>query len=233
MPPQPPSAPSDDLAEASARLVRTVDALPGDAFAQPSLLPGWSRAHVVAHVALNAEALAGVLRGIADGEEVPMYPSQEQRDADVEELAAEEPAAIRDRLLASTTTFADAWAEVPDDAWTGTFPRLPDGPQLPRGAIGDMRLGEVEIHHADLGLDYTVNHWPPAFRDATFERVVRDRAEGAAMLLRTPQGDVQVGEGTGPTVTGSRTDLTWWLLGRGDGEGLAGDPELPELGRWR
>ena len=43
------------------RLVRTVDALDDEQWPQPSLLPGWSRAHVVAHLLLNAEALAGAL----------------------------------------------------------------------------------------------------------------------------------------------------------------------------
>ena len=64
--------------EASATsLNRTVDALGAEELAAPSLLPGWSRAHVVAHLALNGVALAGVLDAVLRGEPVAMYESDE------------------------------------------------------------------------------------------------------------------------------------------------------------
>jgi maleylpyruvate isomerase len=49
------------LETSATALIRTVDALGADELAAPSLLPGWTRAHVVAHLALNGTALAGVL----------------------------------------------------------------------------------------------------------------------------------------------------------------------------
>jgi maleylpyruvate isomerase len=227
-------APLDDLAEATQRLVRTVDALTDEELAEPSLLPGWTRAHVVAHLALNAEALAGVLRGVVDGEDVPMYLSQEERDADIEKLAGEEPSALRDRFLAGATLFRDAVTAVPEDGWAGEFRRLASGgPIIPRIEIPGMRHREVEIHHADLAAGYGPRDWPEPFLDDIFDRVVRDREGGPAMLLRTPDGDVPVSAGDGPVVSGSRVDLAWWLLGRGDGTGLRADPELPVLGAWR
>ena len=48
--------------DATQRLVRTVDGLDDEALGGPSGLPDWTRAHVVAHLALNAEGLARVLR---------------------------------------------------------------------------------------------------------------------------------------------------------------------------
>ena len=72
----------DDLLEATHRLVRTVDELDEEALAAPTDLPGWSRAHVIAHLALNAEGLGGVLDGLASGEMRPMYASQARRDAE-------------------------------------------------------------------------------------------------------------------------------------------------------
>ena len=94
--------PLDDLSEATQRLVRTVDGLDDHALGQPSLLPGWSRAHVVAHVTLNAEGLGGVLRGIVEGRDVPMYRSQEVRDGDIDLLARADRAALRERFMASS-----------------------------------------------------------------------------------------------------------------------------------
>jgi len=230
--------PLDDLAEATARLVRSVDALDAAALAEPSALPGWSLAHVVAHLTLNAEALDGVLRGVVEGVDVPMYRSQEQRDADIEELAQADGGELRERFLASCAVFQEAVVAVPEGGWAGEFRRLAGGGQIVnRIAIPGMRLREVEIHHGDLGTGYGPADWPEGFLDKVFNRVVRDRSEGdsagGALMLRTPDGDVPVGGGAGPLVSGSRTDLTWWLLGRGSGEGLTADPALPELGPWR
>lgn len=222
----------DAVHEATRRLVRTVDALPDAAFAEPSALPGWSRGHVVAHLALNGEGLAGVMRGLTIGEEIPMYASSDRRDADITELAGKGAATVRDRLYAGCTLFQDAWEHLPDAALAGSFLRTPGAEPWPAAQLLRMRHSEVEIHHADLLAGYSSAHWPEDFLDATFNRVVGDREHEVPMVLRTPDGDVRLGDG-GPVVTGSRADLTWWLLGRGEGQGLTGDPGLPRLGPWR
>ena len=49
------------LAAANQRLVRVVDALDDATFATPSLLPDWTVGHVVAHLALNGEAVTMML----------------------------------------------------------------------------------------------------------------------------------------------------------------------------
>ncbi len=47
--------PLEELAAATRRLIRTVDGMAETAYAEPSLLPDWTRGDVVAHLALNAE----------------------------------------------------------------------------------------------------------------------------------------------------------------------------------
>ena len=226
--------PLDGLIDATQRLVRTVDSLSDQALAEPSVLPGWSRAHVVAHLTLNAEGLAGVLTGVKEGEDVAMYASQDSRDSDIDQLSSVGSAELRERFLAATSRFQDAVVGVPEGGWVGEFRRLASGGQvIKRISIPGMRHREVEIHHADLGVGYGPGHWPAEFLDEMFSRVVHDRAGGPGLLLHTPDGDVRVGSGDGPAVSGSRVDLTWWLLGRGNGEGLSGDPHLPELEAWR
>src|SRR5690349_6262463 len=98
------------LQDASRRLVRTVDGLSDDDLAGPSLLPGWSRAHVVAHLALNAEALDGVVRGLLADGLVPMYSSPEARDEDIAELAGAPSSELRARLLAGVAELGEALA---------------------------------------------------------------------------------------------------------------------------
>src|SRR4051812_30444760 len=99
-----------DLAglEASAvALNRTVDGLTAEELAEPSLLPGWSRGHVIAHLALNGVAMARVVDGVARGQTPAMYESDQQRNSEIDALATADPADLLDRLLAATTELND------------------------------------------------------------------------------------------------------------------------------
>ena len=107
------------LESATRRLVRTVDAMADFQFREPSLLPGWTRGHVVAHLVLNAEGLSAALEGVREERAVPMYASQEARDGDIEKLSGADPGVLRDRLLASTTAIHDAVEELPDGPLLG------------------------------------------------------------------------------------------------------------------
>jgi maleylpyruvate isomerase len=51
---------------------------------EPSLLPGWTRRHVVSHVAANADALSNLVHWAATGEPTPMYASPDERAAGIE-----------------------------------------------------------------------------------------------------------------------------------------------------
>ncbi|GCD89200.1 maleylpyruvate isomerase family mycothiol-dependent enzyme [Nocardioides sp. LS1] len=226
------SAAADLLQDATQRLVRSVDALPDEAWTGPSLLPGWTRAHVLAHLTLNAEGLAGALRGIVAGEPVPMYASQEARDADIDELAASDPETLRTRFLASTTDFADAASSIPDERWDSTVERVPGGRSFPATAVPGMRLGEVEIHHVDMAAGPTQGDWTPEFAAIVLDNATA-RGPGSFRAHATDL-DRTWDYGTGgPTVTGLSHDLAWWLTGRGHGEGLTSDSgDLPEVASW-
>lgn len=217
-------------------LNRTVDALSSDDLAEASLLPGWTRAHVVAHLALNGHAMARVLDHVGRGEPVAMYESDEQRDADINEFAAADPADLRDSLLAATTAISDAVAGVEDDRWSAGFSRLPGGPTWPAATVLATRRREVEIHHADLGTAYTRHDWPDDFVVELLDVVSVDRAGAGPLRLRATDlaRDWTVGGDGGPTVAGRGADLGWWLTGRSAGEGLTSEAgTLPALGPWQ
>ena len=95
--------PLDAVQRATNALHITVDGLTDKAWREPSLLPGWSRAHVVAHIVLNAEGLAAAVDSLRAERVLPMYPSDAERDADIEALAARPGDEIRERLFASST----------------------------------------------------------------------------------------------------------------------------------
>src|SRR3954469_20712061 len=120
----------DLLGDSVHRLTRTVDAFRGDDWRTPSLLPGWSRAHVVAHLALNAEGMTRALHGLVADEQdgsSPMYDSDDKRDGDIDDLARAHHHEIRDRFLGSATVLHDAFAAVPEAGWDGRVDRTPGG----------------------------------------------------------------------------------------------------------
>jgi maleylpyruvate isomerase len=223
------------LPDATRRLIRTADGLSDEAYAKPCGLPGWTRGHVLAHLALNAEGLAGALGGIVDSERVPVYHSQEVRDRDIDRLAAAGPSVIRNRLLGATTDLADALDSLPDDQWDTTIDRVPGGRTFTAGDVPGMRLGEVEIHHADLAAGYSRGDWPAAYVLVMLDgRSEKGVSADTSFHVRATDLDRlwRFGEG-GPTVSGTGADLGWWLTGRGTGEGLASDSgTLPQIGKW-
>ena len=223
------------LQEADNRLVRTVDGFKGDAWSQPSGLPGWTRGHVVAHLALNAEGLAGALHGIVEGEPTPMYASQEARDGDIDELAPAEASKLRERLMGGCGLFVEATAAMTEEAWSDEIERTAGGPTFRAAAVPLMRLREVEIHHADLDAGYTYQDWPVEFSTLLIASMTkREWPEPFVARATDVREEWSFGDGSGgPTVTGPTGHLGWWLTGRGAGEGLTSDSgALPKVGAW-
>lgn len=220
--------------EATARLIRTVDGLSAEQLAEPSGLPDWTRAHVVAHLALNSEGLAGALAGIGQEEPQPMYASQEARDGDIADLATADPAELRDRLLGGSTLFDDAVASVPEDGWSTQVERTPGGRTFTAASAPGMRLREVEIHHVDLDAGYTPDAWPAEFCRLLLDGMAKRPSPTSFTVDPVDlDGTWSVGEGSGPTVTGPAWALGWWLTGRGDsGELSSSDGTLPEVAPW-
>lgn len=225
----------DQIARADQALVRTVDGLADADYAGASLLPRWTRAHVVAHLALNAEGLAGVLRGAHLGRPQAMYASPEARDVDIDELAAAGPAALRERILAATGQFSEALGAMHEADWDARFARTPGGPEFALRNVPLMRVREVEIHHADLDAGYSPADWPEDFRVLLLESMTK-RPYPAPFDVRPSDLDRtwHYGEGGGgPVVSGTSAALGWWLTGRGSGEGLTTDAgDLPGVEPW-
>jgi maleylpyruvate isomerase len=227
----------DLLGGATQRLTRSVDAFHGDDWRSPSLLPGWTRAHVVAHLALNAEGMTDALRGVLSGEPAPMYESDERRDGDIDDLAGAEPSEIRGRLLGGTTVLHDAFAALPEDAWAGRIDRTPGGRSIRVTSLPSMRLREVEIHHVDLGTDYRTSDWSPAFATLLIDAMTKRLEPPERLELRPLDVDrtwvVGPDADEGAVVTGPATDLGWWLTGRPAPETLScSRGELPDIEEW-
>jgi maleylpyruvate isomerase len=210
-----PTPTADLVRHASQRLVRTVDSLADEAWARPSLLPRWSVAHVVAHLTLNAEALAAALVAVTELRAVTMYASQEDRDADIAELAAAGPAEQRDRLLASVTRFDAALTSLPASLGATRIERTPgSGRFFPAGAVASMRLREVEIHHADLLAGYAPADWPEEFTRVLLDHQAKHWTGAGCCAVAVDLGASWTMGTPGPTLTGMAHELAWWGTGR-------------------
>lgn len=225
---------------ATERLLATAAALDDADLTAPSLCPGWTRAHVLTHVARNADALSNLLSWARTGRENPMYPSREARDADIEAGVGRSPAEVVDDLQTSADRFVRAVMEMPDDGWERQVRRgfAATGEPLPGRRVLWLRLREVEVHHVDLDAGYEPGHWPDAFVRRALDETVRAfgrRDDVPAVTLEVDGGAVEhLGPDAPVTVAGAPAELLGWLTGRSPGAGLRVQPPggLPALPAW-
>ena len=74
----------DETLLATTRYLQALTVLDDESVHRTSALPGWSRAHVVAHRSRNADAFTGVLAAVAEGRPAAMYGSNEERDREID-----------------------------------------------------------------------------------------------------------------------------------------------------
>jgi maleylpyruvate isomerase len=106
-----------DLDRADARLLKTVEGYDDTAISGPSLLPGWTRGHVVTHLARNADSYVNLLTWARTGVETPQYPHPVRREVDIDAGAVRPPAEQLADLRAATERFAAAIRQMTPLAW--------------------------------------------------------------------------------------------------------------------
>lgn len=215
------------------RLVATAERL-GDADVRaPSLCPGWTRGHVLSHLARNAEALSRVCAAVLTGEPDTMYDSVEARDADIEAGAGRSAAELASDLRTQAAALAPQLTRLGVEHIGTTVERVPGGQLIAAERVPFMRLREVVWHHVDLDAGYGFADTPDELvhlflDDAVARLASSDGAPGLA--IRTDQGDDWTLGGGGATIAGSRWGVLYWLArGRTDGlkEPAASLPALP------
>jgi len=228
-----------DLAAATADLISGIDAVTDSGARAASLLPGWSRGHVLTHLARNAEGGTRLLGWAASGTPSYEYPSVEARAAAIEAGSGRPAAVLVADVRATAAGFADAAAAMPPGAWQNLV-TWTTGQQTPARDIVESRLAEVLIHHVDLRLGYGPDSWPAAFVHEMMGRAVsalneRALAPLSAQLNATDTGRTYSVGGHDPErIGGTERDLLAWLLGRSDGAALGRDrpgplPPVPSI----
>lgn len=225
---------------ATDRLIATAATLDDAGLRAPSLCAGWTRAHVLAHLARNADALSNLLGWARTGLENPMYPSAEARRADIDAGTERSAAELADDLRVSADRFTKAVMDMPDEGWERLVrPGVgAAGDPVPGRRVLWLRLREVEVHHVDLDAGYGPADWPAPFVRRTLDETVRafSRRDDVPPVTLNVEGGATEHLGVAPAVTvgGSAAALLGWLTGRSTGADLRVDPAgaLPALPAW-
>ncbi|WP_406422524.1 maleylpyruvate isomerase family mycothiol-dependent enzyme [Streptomyces sp. NBC_00873] len=217
-------------------LLKAAD-LDDDGYAAPSALPGWSRAHVAAHVAANAEALSNLVHWAATGEPTPMYASPEERAAGIERGRALPAAELTAWLRDSADALETGMAALGDEQWLAQVVTA-QGRTVPATEVPWLRSREVCVHAVDLANGVSFADLPADFLTALCDDVTAKRATpaGPAVTLRAPAIGAAwelPGDGEAALVTGELHDIAAYLTGRDAGPltTVDGTP-APTLGAW-
>lgn len=226
------------LADSTAVLLRNIRKLSNDEVRAPSLLAGWTRGHVLAHLAQNAEGGGRLLGWARTGVPSYEYMSLADRARDIEAESGQPALELIAHVGQSAARFAEAAARVPSDRWRATV-RYTGGKVHPATVIVPSRLAEVLFHHVDLDLGFAPADWPGWF---VRERLTQTSAfltsrgvisTPVRLLAADTEFTVVLGnaDDVSGVVLGSECSLLAWLYGRSDGADLTLDPpgRLPEV----
>ncbi len=177
---------TDQIDQATQRLIDTARVITEPDLRAPSLLPGWTRAHVLAHLARGADAMRNLLVGVRSGQDRPAYVSAEARQADIEHGAGMRADELMADLADSAMALRTIARQLPDEGWQVPL-RILDSAPFPADQLLTRRLVEVELHHCDLGAGYGPTDWPAAFADLDLAEPMR--SQRAARLTSTRKAE--------------------------------------------
>ncbi|MEX5299843.1 maleylpyruvate isomerase family mycothiol-dependent enzyme [Kocuria sp. CPCC 205292] len=202
---------------------RKVNELTDDELDGPTLLPGWTRRHLIAHVGYNARALTRLVQWANTGVETPMYSSPAARNAEIAYGATLPPRALRHLNDHAAVSLNVEWRDTPDPAWAHEV-RTAQGRTVPAMETVWMRNREVWLHAVDLNngarfadvptevlarlLREITNAWAARGTDPG----LRIQVDGSPVLDELGAG---AGRECGPVVRGDLAAVVQWASGRG------------------
>ncbi len=222
---------------AEARLLTLLDLLTDQQVAGPSRLPGWTRGHVLAHLAGLGDGVARQLENARTGTVVEFYDGgRPARDAAIEEGAGAGAHEHRTRLRATVERVGRARAALDAQAAARTTGYR----DRPASAVVDLWWRELAIHltDLDLGLEHT-DIWDAPLRDHLAEYLAPRVPAGVQVEIEPWDVDEPrtVGTGEPVVVNGAANDVFAWLAGREPALPIVAErdgvpTELPVLDPW-
>lgn len=169
-----------------------IDQLTDEQFGEPSALAGWTRAHVIAHLHGNAEALRRLVGWAATGVARRMYADAGQRAAEIESGARLPAAELRSLVRDSAEALAADLDALSGDARRRTVVTA-QGRTMPATELPWLRARETWVHAVDLRTGLTFTDLPEDFLTALAADALRKHA-----------------------ASGQAAGLAAWLTGRAD-----------------
>lgn len=198
---------------------RKLNELADTGLGQPSLLNGWTRAHVVAHVGYNARAIARLTQWAMTGVETPMYSSPEERNREINLGATLPPIALRHLYDHSAIHLNVQWRDLDAQAWSHEV-KTAQGRIVQASETVWMRTREVWMHAVDLNNGATFAQIPTD----VLARLLSDitgawaaRGQGQDLRLHDTQSGAFYGassSGTIQLISGPLPQLVAWAAGR-------------------
>jgi maleylpyruvate isomerase len=199
---------SDQIDQATQRLLDRARVITEPDLRAPSLLPGWTRARVLAHVALGADAMRDLLTGVRTGRDHPGPASAEAHAADLDRSAGQRPEQLMAGLADSAMALRTVARQLPGDRWQVPV-RVPGLAPFPAAELLIRRLVEVELHHSDLGTGYGPADWPAAFADMGLPEPMRSWRENRLGYPAEPQPPLAPPRASAPWNPGRPLPGSW------------------------
>ena len=212
---------------------RKVNELTYDELDGPSLLPGWSRRHVLAHVGYNARALTRLVQWANTGVETAMYSYPQARNQEIAYGATLPARALRHLNDHASVSLNVEWRDTPEAAWRHEV-RTAQGRTVPATETVWMRNREVWIHAVDLDNGARFSDVPAEvltrlLKDVTGNWAGQDKDPGLRIqVCDAPElGELGAGAGqdAGILVRGDLAAVAQWASGRGGARLEAGADE--------
>lgn len=217
---------------------RKVNELDDDDLDAPTLLPGWSRRHLIAHVGYNARALTRLVQWANTGVETPMYSSPEARNAEIAYGATLPARALRHLDQHASVSLNVEWRDTPEHAWHHEV-RTAQGRAVPLTETVWMRNREVWLHAVDLDngarfADIPRHVLTRLLTDITGNWAAKATDPGLRIQVTDAPQLGQLGAGAGQDaatlVRGDLPAVAQWAAGRG-GHRLESGTDVPSP-RW-
>lgn len=218
----------------SGMAMATIASLDDTEIRKPTRCPGWTRAHVLAHLAQDADALANLATWAVTGRETPAYASREQRDTDIETAAGKSAAELVTALGQANGRLLGAFQRLQGGVQVETLPTLFSG-EISAYSLPARRTTELVVHHNDLD---TTWDWHEAGPDAIVDAIdicvhrlqVHPDAPGLHVVAREGE-EWTVGDGS-VRIEGYYETLLPFLARAEVDEGLQYEGGLPALPAW-
>jgi maleylpyruvate isomerase len=199
---------SDQIDQATQRLLDRARVITEPDLRAPSLLPGWTRARVLAHVARGADAMRDLLTGVRTGQDRSGGARAEAHQAGLEHSESLRPEELAADLADSAMALRTVARQLPGDGWQVPV-RVPGLDPFPAAELLTRRLVEVELHHCDLGAGYGPAAWPASFAAMELPEPMRSWRQGRLGYPDQSEPGLRAPRAPAPYRPGQRLPGSW------------------------